>query len=132
MDLIAQEVLSVALTGNDEDDAAAGSRMLQAMLTGLKVLRAGNTTNLASRRFQAVRYSRLSYPASEECRCPASEKEDLLPAHPIQHNEAVRYIRQNGLPKWKEVQGCHHRSLNETVMFRYKTIFGGNPNPQLS
>jgi hypothetical protein len=29
MDLTAQEVLSVALTGNDEDDATAGSRMLQ-------------------------------------------------------------------------------------------------------
>jgi hypothetical protein len=29
VDLAAQEILTVALTGNREDDAAAGSRMLQ-------------------------------------------------------------------------------------------------------
>jgi hypothetical protein len=28
-----------------------------------------------------------------------SEKEDALPAHLIQRNEATRYIQQNGLPK---------------------------------
>jgi hypothetical protein len=54
-----------------------------------------------------------------------SEKEDALPAHLIQRNGAVRHIQQNGRPKWKEVQGCHQRNLNEMVMFRYKTVFGG-------
>ncbi|KAA6315845.1 hypothetical protein EZS27_033754, partial [termite gut metagenome] len=29
---------------------------------------------------------------------------------------------------WKEQQGYHRRSLNEVVMFRYKTIFSGELN----
>jgi hypothetical protein len=36
VDLTTQEILTVALTGNGEDDAAAGSRMLQGHAHGIK------------------------------------------------------------------------------------------------
>ena len=29
-----------------------------------------------------------------------------------------------GMKKWKEKSGYHRRSLSETAMFRFKTIFG--------
>jgi hypothetical protein len=45
--------------------------------------------------------------------------------HLIQRNEAVEYIQKQGSKQWKMKQGYHQRSLNEVVMFRYKTIFGG-------
>jgi hypothetical protein len=53
------------------------------------------------------------------------EKGKPVPGHLIQRNETVEYIQQHGIKKWKLERGYHQRSLNEVVMFRYKTIFGG-------
>jgi Transposase DDE domain len=44
------------------------------------------------------------------------------PPHPRDQN--LRYIRQHGRKKWKRDSGYHRRSLAETTMFRFKTIFG--------
>ncbi len=69
------------------------------------------------------------------------EKEKIKPIIPPQKNakikrhgnckgrtkprdRAIRYIRKHGKKKWKKVHGYHKRSLAETTMFRYKTIFG--------
>jgi len=46
------------------------------------------------------------------------------PPHP--RDENLRYIRQHGRKKWKRDANYHRRSLAETTMFRFKTIFGGN------
>ncbi len=45
-----------------------------------------------------------------------------LPPHP--RDENLRAIRRTSLSRWKEDVGYHARSLVETFMFRYKTIFG--------
>jgi hypothetical protein len=91
------------------------------MLTGLKVLRARErTTGLVSERFQEVTQSRLSrlrgMPLSG---CPKGKN-----PRPDQRNEAVGTYSSMVYLMWKKVRGCHQRSLNETVMFRYKTVFG--------
>lgn len=39
-------------------------------------------------------------------------------------DENLRSIRKQGRKKWKEEAGYHRRSLAETTVFRYKTIFG--------
>lgn len=39
-------------------------------------------------------------------------------------DENLRSIRKQGRRKWKEEVGYHRRSLAETTVFRYKTIFG--------
>jgi hypothetical protein len=39
-------------------------------------------------------------------------------------DENLRRVRQIGRQKWKEESGYHRRSLAETAMFRFKTIFG--------
>lgn len=44
------------------------------------------------------------------------------PPHP--RDENLRQIRKTSREKWKENIGYHVRSLSETAMFRYKTIFG--------
>ena len=44
--------------------------------------------------------------------------------HPRDKN--LRSIRQHGRKKWKRDSNYHRRSLAETTMFRFKTIFGGN------
>jgi hypothetical protein len=43
---------------------------------------------------------------------------------PYPRDENVRAICKSTKKQWKENSGYHTRSLGETVMFRYKTIFG--------
>ena len=45
--------------------------------------------------------------------------------HIIKRNEAVEYVKKQGLKQWEKHHCYHKRSLNETVMFRFKKIFGG-------
>ena len=52
-------------------------------------------------------------------------KKKALPDYLIQRNQAVEEINRHGTKFWKEEKGYHRWSLNEVVMFRYMTIFGG-------
>ena len=45
------------------------------------------------------------------------------PPHPRDQN--LRAIRKQGRKRWKKQAHYHRRSLAETTMFRFKTIFGG-------
>jgi hypothetical protein len=47
-------------------------------------------------------------------------------ATPHPRDENLRYIRKHGRKKWKRDSNYHRRSLAETTMFRFKTIFGGS------
>jgi len=50
------------------------------------------------------------------------EEIDDRPDYP--RNVAVRRVNEIGRAEWKKEVGYHRRSLSETAMFRYKTIFG--------
>lgn len=43
---------------------------------------------------------------------------------PKQRDENLRLIRELGKPAWKALSGYSRRSLSETTMYRFKTIFG--------
>jgi hypothetical protein len=45
---------------------------------------------------------------------------------PLTRDENLREIRQQGRSQWKKESGYHQRSLAETAMFRFKTIFENN------
>ncbi len=45
---------------------------------------------------------------------------------PHPRDENLRQIRKYGRKRWKRNSGYHRRSIAETTMFRFKTIFGGN------
>ena len=47
-------------------------------------------------------------------------------AKPHPRDENLRSIRKQGRKRWKQESGYHRRSMAETTMFRFKTIFGGN------
>ena len=50
---------------------------------------------------------------------------DEVGDHPdYPRNVAVRRVNEIGRVDWKKEVGYHRRSLSETAMFRYKTIFG--------
>lgn len=42
----------------------------------------------------------------------------------LDRDENLRSIRKNGRAEWKRQSGYHRRSLAETAMYRFKTIFG--------
>jgi hypothetical protein len=44
---------------------------------------------------------------------------------PLQRDQHLRTIRRMGRPGWKKHVDYHRRSLAETCVFRFKTIFGG-------
>ncbi|GHT37145.1 hypothetical protein FACS189435_1510 [Bacteroidia bacterium] len=48
-----------------------------------------------------------------------------------QRNEAVEYINRHGSKQWKAKHGCHKKSLNETVMHRFKAISGDKLDARL-
>lgn len=45
---------------------------------------------------------------------------------PLARDEIIRSIRTMGRAQWKKQNGYHRRSLAETMMFRFKQIFGDN------
>ena len=45
------------------------------------------------------------------------------PAHP--RDENLRFIRQHGCKAWKRQHHYHRRSIAETTVGRFKSIFGG-------
>ena len=51
-----------------------------------------------------------------------------LKSKPHPRDENLREIRRTSRKKWKESAGYHIRSLSETAMFRFKTIFGNSLN----
>jgi hypothetical protein len=45
---------------------------------------------------------------------------------PHPRDESLRHIRKHGRKRSKQESGYHRRSIAETTMFRFKTIFGGH------
>jgi hypothetical protein len=120
-DLITREILSAELTGNNEDDAPAGIWMLKGESAGIKGFKGDGA-------YDKFGFGEVVIPPPQNAAVCLSKRKKPLPEHLIQRNEAVKYIQEHGSGKWKEKQGYHRRSLNEIVMFRYKTVFGGGVN----
>jgi len=75
--------------------------------------------------------------AYDERRCyEAVLKRSAVPVIPLRkgakkgsivpRNQAIQRIQETSLKEWKIEANYHKRSLAETTMFRYKTIFGSN------
>jgi hypothetical protein len=47
-------------------------------------------------------------------------------ARPLGRDQILRYSRVHGRSAWRKRSGYHRRSLAETSVFRFKTIFGGH------
>ncbi|KAA6329136.1 hypothetical protein EZS27_022028 [termite gut metagenome] len=128
MDLDTQEILSVALTGNREDDAAAGKRMLDGKRTHIKGFKGDGAYDDFGFREKLGAGIIQTIPPPRDAVIHKPKRNKPVREFPIQRNEAVSRIQAQGSRAWKEQQGYHRRSLNEVVMFRYKTIFSGELN----
>jgi hypothetical protein len=123
--LTTQEILSVELTGNEEDDASVGGRMLEGKTGNIRSFHGDGAYDKFGFRKVLGNGIEQIIPPPKNAVIQKGKGKKPLPDYLLQRNRAVKYINKYGSKSWKEENGYHRRSLNEVVMFRYKTIFGG-------
>ncbi len=124
IDVNTQEIVAAELTGNDKDDAATAKTMLKGATKRIKSFRGdGAYDDLDFRKTLGAKVHQI-IPPPKDAVVRKGTKKKPLEEYIHQRNQAVADIHQNGRKAWKVEQGYHKRSLNEVVMFRYKTIFG--------
>ena len=125
MDLDTQEILWAELTGNDEDDASVGARMLKGKTTHIhRFIADGAYDKFGFREILGSDVLQIIPPLKNAVIQKGSKKK-LLHDYLIQRNGVVEAINKHVSKHWKKESGYHRQSLNEVAMFRYKTIFGG-------
>jgi IS5 family transposase len=125
IDINTQEILDAELTTNGEDDASVGQQMLAGKTANISTFHGdGAYDDIEFRKFLGEKIDPI-IPPPKNAIIRKSKKNEPLPPHLIKRNESVEYIENHGSKAWKIAHGYHKRSLNETVMFRFKKIFGG-------
>jgi hypothetical protein len=125
IDIDTQEILAAELTTNGENDAPVGKKMLSGKTENISTFHGdGAYDDIVFREFLGEEIQPIIPPPTNAI-VKKPKKNEPLPQHIIKRNEAVEFIQKHGSKQWKIVHGYHKRNLNETVMFRYKTIFGG-------
>lgn len=76
---------------------------------------------VAQRQKQQGQAIRTAIPPRHDARI---ERHGNCKGERLARDETIRRIRKSGRARWKEESGYHRRSLAETTMFRFKTIFG--------
>ncbi|GHV74601.1 IS5 family transposase [Spirochaetia bacterium] len=124
MDLDTQEILAVELTGNDEADAPVAKKILEGKTKNIESFSGdGAYDDFCFREFLGNEVNQIIPPPKNAVTHPEIENDPKM-AYLKQRNDAVNTIHETSRDEWKEKSGYHKRSLNEVVMYRYKTIFG--------
>jgi len=125
IDLSTQEILEVELTGNEEDDASVGTRMIKGRTGKVKVFKGDGAYDKFGFREALGADIIQVIPTPKNAIIQKEKRNKPLLDYLRQRNETIEYINNHGDELWKQQSGYHQRSLNEVVMFRYKTIFTG-------
>ena len=117
------EVQAVILSEASMDDAAAVPQMLEQITEPMEQLSADGAYDKRKVYKSCTQHGidRVVIPPRKDARIwqPGNCK---APPHP--RDENLRRIRQVGRQQWKQESSYHQRSLAETTLFRFKTIFG--------
>lgn len=117
-----QQIVAAVVTTNDISDDDAFSDVLEQVSGEIERVIADGAydkekcyTEIIKRKAQAIipprRNAKIWYHGNSK-------------AEPHPRDENLRQIRKHGRKKWKRESGYHERSLAETAMYRFKTIFG--------
>ena len=118
-----QEILAVVLSEAGQDDAGVVPELLDQMEEPVAQL-SGDGAYDKRKVYQACRergITRVTIPPRKNARI--WQHGNCL-APPLVRDENLRQIRKQGRKSWKQESGYHQRSLAETAMFRFKTLFG--------
>jgi IS5 family transposase len=123
VDEATQSIEAVVLTEASVDDAEAGRQLLDE--TPGPIQQVSGDGSYDKRKF----YEACEQREVEQITVPPRRDAKIWqhgnsskPPLPRDHN--LRRIRQVGRNRWKEESNYHRRSLAETAVFRFKTIFG--------
>jgi hypothetical protein len=121
IDVPPQEIVSVALTSNGEDEAAVASQMLQGKTAKLESFRGDGAYDDFKLRAILSSGVKQIIPPPQAAVVHTGTKQKPIKAYGHQRNEAVEYIQSHDWKAWKIKEGYHRRSLNEVTMLRYQT-----------
>lgn len=115
------EIEAEVLTGAGVDDAEAASSLLQQTRPAIAQLGCDGAYD-KDKIYQAAAAKGVNKITIPPRRNAVVWEEKGSEAHP--RNAIMRRMAEIGRKEWKEESGYHRRSLAETAMFRFKTIFG--------
>lgn len=123
IDEATQSIEAVVLTEASEDDAAAGGNLLDD--TDGPLAQVSGDGAYDKRKFydacQQRQVKRIAIPPRRDARIWQHGNSSQPP---LPRDQNLRRIRRIGRRRWKQEVGYHRRSLAETAVFRFKTIFG--------
>lgn len=115
------EIEAELLTEAGVDDAEVTEELLEQTCAEIEQM-SGDGAYDKEKVYQAAAAKRVRKITIPPRRDAVLWEEMVSQPHP--RNENLRRIGEIGRDKWKEESGYHRRSLAETAMFRFKTIFG--------
>lgn len=119
------EIQAVVLTEAGVDDAEAGQQLL-ADTPGTIGQLSGDGSYDKVKFYDACRVRRVNSIAIPPRRNAKIRQHGNCKQEPLTRDQNLRRIRQVGRKQWKIEVGYHRRSLAETAVFRFKTIFGNS------
>ena len=119
------EIEAELLTGAGVDDAEAAGGLLKQTQAEIQQL-SGDGAYDKEKVYKAAAAKGVSKITIPPRRDAVLWEEHGPDPHP--RNENLLHIWERGRKEWKEESGYHRRSLAETAMFRFKTIFGDHLN----
>lgn len=134
IDIQTQEIISVELTGNDEDDAKVGQKLIQDKIHRLRSFRGdGAYDDFSLREILGEDVQQIIPPPKDAVIHPIIKEgkkgsKKTLKTYLQQRNADIEFIQEHSREEWKVEVGYHKRSRNEVVMFRYKSNFGEHLN----
>ena len=118
------EFAVVLLTDNSVDDAEAAKMMFSGKEKQLNSFRGDGAYDDFKLRIMLGNEVKQIIPPPKDAVIQSKYKYKPIRDELQQRDEAILFINDHSREKWKENTGYHKRSLSETGMYRYKTIFG--------
>lgn len=123
IDVVTQEIISVALTSNAEDDAAVAAKMLKGKTASINSFTGDGAYDDFAFREVLGSSIRQIIPPPKDAVVHKGTKRKPAKEYLWQRNEAVAFIEEHDRKQWKNKEAYHRRSLNEVAIFRYKARF---------
>lgn len=117
------EIQAVVLTEAGVDDAEAGKQLLDDTVCPIEQV-SGDGAYDKVKFYDACQARRVKSIAIPPRRTAKISQHGNSKNEPLPRDQNLRRIRQVGRKRWKIEIGYHRRSLAETAVFRFKTIFG--------
>ena len=120
------EIQAVDLTGADGHDSKSVAPMLAQIEPGIEIENfagdgAYDTRQVYGTLQARAPNARIAIPPQKNARI---WQHGNCKAAPLPRDDNLRAIRKSNRKAWKQQSGYHQRSLAETALFRFKTIFG--------